>query len=293
MCRVPMSLGELLQRCPMPLPTRRAPSWATRATSTWPRSAPTVLSPRSCEGSSTRSKSSHRPGRCGDSSSCCTRERRSPHPRHRRGSSLTSTSADGCRCTSRSIPMQSRLTGPGGSGHPAGARRPGGRPTACSAGRSAPTGVAARRGRGLARLACQERAGAASDRAQRGSRLALRCGGIWSSKEAAAGWALGRAEDPSLVEAAMAVRHGDHSRALDPTRVRRFVTGVQARVAEAMLGLRTCSYLPIRTGCSDPNRLLPGGPAGDPGSASEAAPGGPARSGFVPAATGRPRRRQA
>jgi hypothetical protein len=57
--------------------------------------------------------------------------------------------------------------------------------------------------------------------------------GVWSSKDAAAGWALARAEDPWLVEAAVAVRHGDRSRALDPARVRRFVAGVQARVDEA------------------------------------------------------------
>jgi hypothetical protein len=58
--------------------------------------------------------------------------------------------------------------------------------------------------------------------------------GVWSSKDAAAVWALARAEDPSLVETAVAVRHGDRSRALDPARVRRFVAGVQAQVDEAL-----------------------------------------------------------
>jgi aminoglycoside adenylyltransferase-like protein len=57
--------------------------------------------------------------------------------------------------------------------------------------------------------------------------------GVWSSKDAAAGWVLARTEDPILVQAALAIRHGDRSRTLDPARVNRFVRGVQARVQQA------------------------------------------------------------
>ena len=54
--------------------------------------------------------------------------------------------------------------------------------------------------------------------------------GVWSSKDAAAGWVLARTEDPGLVQASLGIRHGDRSRTLDPARVNRFVRGVQARV---------------------------------------------------------------
>ena len=57
--------------------------------------------------------------------------------------------------------------------------------------------------------------------------------GVWSSKDAAGGWALARTADPALVQTALAVRHGDRTRALDPVRVDRFVRGVQARVEQA------------------------------------------------------------
>jgi hypothetical protein len=57
--------------------------------------------------------------------------------------------------------------------------------------------------------------------------------GVWSSKDAAAGWVLARTEDPDLVQAALAIRHGDRSRTLDPARVNRFVRGVQAWVQQA------------------------------------------------------------
>jgi hypothetical protein len=57
--------------------------------------------------------------------------------------------------------------------------------------------------------------------------------GVWSSKDAAAGWVLARTEDPGLVETALAVRHGDRSRTLDPARVNRFVREVQALVQQA------------------------------------------------------------
>jgi hypothetical protein len=56
---------------------------------------------------------------------------------------------------------------------------------------------------------------------------------VWSSKDAAAGWALARTEDPGLVRAALAIRHGDRSRPLDPARVDQFIGGIQARVQRA------------------------------------------------------------
>jgi hypothetical protein len=57
--------------------------------------------------------------------------------------------------------------------------------------------------------------------------------GVWSSKDAAAGWVLARAEDPGLIQASLAIRHGDRSRTLDPARVNRFVREVQALVQQA------------------------------------------------------------
>ena len=57
--------------------------------------------------------------------------------------------------------------------------------------------------------------------------------GVWSSKDAAAGWVLARTEDPGLIQASLAVRHGDPSRMLDPARVNRFVREVQALVQQA------------------------------------------------------------
>ena len=55
--------------------------------------------------------------------------------------------------------------------------------------------------------------------------------GVWSSKDAAAGWVLARTEDPGLIHASLAVRHGDRSRTLNPAQVNRFVGGIQAREA--------------------------------------------------------------
>jgi Domain of unknown function (DUF4111) len=57
--------------------------------------------------------------------------------------------------------------------------------------------------------------------------------GVWSSKDAAAGWVLTRTEDPGLIQASLAVRHGHRSRTLDPARVNRFVREVQALVQQA------------------------------------------------------------
>jgi hypothetical protein len=57
--------------------------------------------------------------------------------------------------------------------------------------------------------------------------------GVWSSKDGAAGWVLARTEDPGLIQASLAIRHGDRSRRLDPARVNRFVRGVQAWVQRA------------------------------------------------------------
>jgi hypothetical protein len=57
--------------------------------------------------------------------------------------------------------------------------------------------------------------------------------GGWSSKDDAGAWALPRTDDPSLVEAALAIRRGDRSLALDPARVDAFQRGVQAVVERA------------------------------------------------------------
>jgi hypothetical protein len=57
--------------------------------------------------------------------------------------------------------------------------------------------------------------------------------GVWSSKDAAAGWALARTGDADLIRAALAVRHGDRSQALDPARVDRFVRAIQAQIQQA------------------------------------------------------------
>jgi Domain of unknown function (DUF4111) len=54
--------------------------------------------------------------------------------------------------------------------------------------------------------------------------------GVWSSKDDAASWVLARAEDPSLVEGALAVRHGAGSGALDAGRAHEFVQEVRVRV---------------------------------------------------------------
>jgi hypothetical protein len=57
--------------------------------------------------------------------------------------------------------------------------------------------------------------------------------GVWSSKLDAASWALSRTDDPALVEAALAIRHGDRSRVLDPARVDAFQRRVRERVEHA------------------------------------------------------------
>ena len=59
--------------------------------------------------------------------------------------------------------------------------------------------------------------------------------GVWSSKDAAASWVLARTEDPTLVQTALAIRHGDRSQTLDPARVDRFIRAVEARVQRAMV----------------------------------------------------------
>jgi hypothetical protein len=56
---------------------------------------------------------------------------------------------------------------------------------------------------------------------------------VWSSKDAAASWARARTDDPALVQTALAIRRGDHSQALDPARVDRFVRAIQAHVERA------------------------------------------------------------
>jgi Domain of unknown function (DUF4111) len=57
--------------------------------------------------------------------------------------------------------------------------------------------------------------------------------GVWSSKDDAARWVLSRTEDPSLVEGALAIRHGTGSPTLGRARVDEFVSGVRARVERA------------------------------------------------------------
>jgi hypothetical protein len=57
--------------------------------------------------------------------------------------------------------------------------------------------------------------------------------GVWSSKDTAAAWARGRTGETEVLDAAVATRHGDRSRHLDPTAVKAFVHGVRARVERA------------------------------------------------------------
>lgn len=58
--------------------------------------------------------------------------------------------------------------------------------------------------------------------------------GVWSSKDDAGAWALPRTDDPATVRAALAVRHGDRSAALDPARVDAFQGHVLERVRRAL-----------------------------------------------------------
>ena len=58
--------------------------------------------------------------------------------------------------------------------------------------------------------------------------------GVWSSKRDAAAWARPRTGDPSLVDAALAVRAGDHPRPLDPARVDALTRRVLERVERAL-----------------------------------------------------------
>lgn len=55
--------------------------------------------------------------------------------------------------------------------------------------------------------------------------------GVLSSKDDAAGWARSRAEDPSVIDSALAIRRGERpSRRLDDAEVRAFVLSVKARI---------------------------------------------------------------
>jgi hypothetical protein len=54
--------------------------------------------------------------------------------------------------------------------------------------------------------------------------------GVWSSKRDAAAWARPRTDDPSLIDAALAARAGDHPHPLDPARVDAFTRRVLERV---------------------------------------------------------------
>jgi Domain of unknown function (DUF4111) len=84
--------------------------------------------------------------------------------------------------------------------------------------------------------------------------------GVWSSKDAAAGWVLARTEDPGLVQASLRIRHGDRSRTLDPARVDRFVRGVQAKVKRATA--READPTPLPAASSAPAAGVEQGEAG-------------------------------
>jgi hypothetical protein len=56
--------------------------------------------------------------------------------------------------------------------------------------------------------------------------------GVMSSKDEAAVWALSHAEDPSIIDSALAIRRGDRFLGLDPAEVRAFVLGVKACIAQ-------------------------------------------------------------
>jgi hypothetical protein len=58
--------------------------------------------------------------------------------------------------------------------------------------------------------------------------------GVWSSKDDAGAWALGRTDDPATVQVALAIRHGDRSRPLDRARVDTFQRRVLERVRRAL-----------------------------------------------------------
>ena len=58
--------------------------------------------------------------------------------------------------------------------------------------------------------------------------------GVWSSKDDAGAWALARTDDPATVDAALAIRHGDRSRSLDPARVDAFQRRVLDRVEHTL-----------------------------------------------------------
>lgn len=83
--------------------------------------------------------------------------------------------------------------------------------------------------------------------------------GVWSSKDAAAGWALARAEDPGLIRTALAVRHGDRSQALDPASVDRFVRDIRARVERAAARSPAPPGPPALPGGTQPEEVLAGG----------------------------------
>jgi hypothetical protein len=54
--------------------------------------------------------------------------------------------------------------------------------------------------------------------------------GVWCSKRDAAAWARARSAEGATVEAALAIRHGDHIRPLDPARVHAFQRSVLEQV---------------------------------------------------------------
>jgi hypothetical protein len=60
--------------------------------------------------------------------------------------------------------------------------------------------------------------------------------GTWSPKPAAAAWARARADDPGVIDAALAARAADGASSLENNAVERFVTSVERRVERALEG---------------------------------------------------------
>ena len=81
--------------------------------------------------------------------------------------------------------------------------------------------------------------------------------GVWSSKDAAAGWALARAEDPEPLRAALAIRHGDRAQTLDPVQVDRLVRSIRQRVQRAAARQPSAAGRPASG--TEPEQVLAGG----------------------------------
>jgi RimJ/RimL family protein N-acetyltransferase len=100
----------------------------------------------------------------------------------------------------------------------------------------------------------------------RGWRFAVE--GVWSSKDDAGAWALARGDDPVTVETALALRHGDRSRPLDPSRVHAFQRRVRSEVERALAWLdedtivtERLALAPLVPGDADELAVVLGDPA--------------------------------